>query len=109
MESRLAQVLYDPRRVSYRELIDEFFSHIDPTTLNCQRDDVGRLYRSGIYYHSEEQKRIATEKLKELQERIDTGAFRETSEKTVVTELKPAVDFFMAEDIHQQFLQKGGK
>ena len=95
--------------MSYSELVDEFFSHVDPTTLNRQRDDVGRLYRSGIYYHSEEQKNVAAEKLKELQELIDAGEFRKTLEKTVVVELKPAVDFFMAEEIHQQFLAKGGK
>ena len=100
---------FDPEEVEYGELIDELFQHVDPTTLNQQREDVGKLYRSGIYYHTEQQKAIATEKLELLQKQIDEGEFRETTNKKIVVELEPAGDFYVAEGIHQKYLEKGGR
>lgn len=95
--------------MGYGDLVDELLRHVDPTTLNRQRQDVGKLYRSGIYYHNENQKKIASKKLETVQKAIDQGAFRETEEKSVVMELKPATDFYIAEDIHQRFLENGGR
>ena len=102
-------MIYNPEEVKYEQLIDEFLSYVDPTLLNRQKEDVGKRFRSGIYYHSEEQKEIAKEKLKRIEEEIESDEFRTTVEEKVVVELKPASDFYIAEEMHQCILQKGGE
>lgn len=100
---------YDPKTTDYETLLDVFFERTDPTTLNQQGNDVGTQYRSGIYYHSPEQKEMAERKIADVQKRIRAGEFRKTATKNIVVELLPAVDFYVAEEYHQQYLEKGGR
>jgi methionine-S-sulfoxide reductase len=76
------------------------WDRIDPTTLNRQGNDAGTQYRSGIYYHTNKQKEIAYESLK--QEQLKYNA-------PIVTEILEAVEFFPAEEYHQRYLEKGGQ
>jgi len=93
------QVSFDPDRLSYRELLGYFFRLHDPTTLNRQGNDVGTQYRSAIFYHDQEQRRIAEEVRREVDESGRWSA-------PVVTEVVPATAFFPAEDYHQDYLVK---
>lgn len=92
----VVQVTFDPAIVSYRELLEVFFAIHDPTTLNRQGADVGTQYRSGIYYHSEEQKATAEHVIDELTEANVFG-------NPIVTEVTPLVKFYAAEDYHQGY------
>ena len=94
--AEVIQVTYDPSETSFAELLEVFFSTHDPTTLNRQGADTGTQYRSVIFYHNEEQKRIAESFKKELN---DANAFR----KPVVTEISPISDFYAAENYHQDY------
>lgn len=89
------EVEYDETKIGYEILLYVFFSTHDPTTLNRQGYDVGTQYRSGIYYTSEEQKQIAENVLEKLN--------KETFDNKIVTELKPASEFYAAEEEHQNF------
>ena len=93
------QVTFDPARVSYEEVLRYFFRLHDPTTVNRQHNDVGSQYRSAIFYHSEEQRRIA-EKVKEEVDR--SGKWT----RPVVTQIVPASTFWKAEEYHQDYLIK---
>ena len=95
------EVTYDPARVSYEDLLKVFWQNHDPTTLNRQGPDVGTQYRSAIFYHSPEQETAARASQAQLEK---SGAYR----RPVVTEIVPAVDFWQAEDYHQQYLEKRG-
>ena len=90
------QIEFDPSLIGYEELLLVFFATHDPTTLNRQQNDVGTQYRSGIFYHSEEQKRTA-EKVIELLEKENT--FKDP----IVTEVTEASSFYVAETEHQDF------
>ncbi len=90
------QVLYDPAKVSYKQLLDYFWRHIDPTDPGGQFVDRGSQYRAVIFYHDEEQKRLAVESKKELEK---SGKFK----KPIVTEILPATRFYRAEDYHQDY------
>jgi peptide-methionine (S)-S-oxide reductase len=90
------QITFDPEQISYRELLEIFFSIHDPTTLNRQGADVGTQYRSAIFYHSEEQRQIAQQLVRELTEQ---KVFRDP----IVTEIVPATTFYPAEDYHQEY------
>ena len=92
------QVTYDPEKVSYQELLDIFWRNIDPTVKNRQFCDVGSQYRSGIYYHDEEQKRLAEESKEELN---NSKRF-----KIIHTEIEPASVFYPAEEYHQDYYIK---
>ena len=81
--AEVVKVVYDPRRVSYEQLLEVFFENHDPTTLNRQGPDVGTQYRSGIFYHDENQAAIAREVLKKFDA---SGRFR----RPIVTEISPA-------------------
>jgi len=94
------QMLFNPAVVSYKELLMVLFDRMDPTTLNRQGNDRGTQYRSGVYYHNEDQKRIALEFIKEVQPKY--------SDKIVV-EVKQAEKFWPAEDYHQKYLEKGSQ
>jgi peptide methionine sulfoxide reductase msrA/msrB len=91
------QIRFDPSRTSYETLLRFFFRMHDPTTANRQGNDIGSSYRSAIFYHSEEQKRVA-EKVKALA----SAAWK----KPAVTEIVPAAAWWKAEDYHQDYLQK---
>ncbi|MFG0331669.1 MAG: bifunctional methionine sulfoxide reductase B/A protein [Phycisphaerales bacterium] len=97
------KVVYDPKRISYRELLEAFFIMHDPTQLNRQGPDVGSQYRSGIYTANEEQERDAKAYIAELQASGRTGG------KTIVTEVEPAETFYPAEEYHQDYIEKTGR
>jgi peptide-methionine (S)-S-oxide reductase len=95
------QVKYDPKEISYEELLDLFWSIHNPTTKNRQGPDIGSQYRSIIFYHTSEQERIAKKSKQELD---DSNKFQ----NKIVTEIEPASTFYPAEDYHQKYYQKIG-
>ena len=90
------QVSFDPAVISYREVLEIFFAFHDPTTLNRQGPDEGTQYRSGIFYHSPEQRAEAERVIRELESADSFGA-------KIVTELAPADTFYPAEQYHQDY------
>lgn len=97
--AEVAQITYDPQVISFEDILEVFWKTHDPTTLNKQGADVGTQYRSAIFYHDDEQKRIAEMFKKELDR---SGAF----EKPIVTEISPLEDFYPAEDYHQNYFNQ---
>jgi len=93
------RVEFDPKKINYRDVLSYFFRMHDPTTLNRQGNDIGSQYRSAIFYFSDEQKKIAEEKKREVDQ---SGKWR----RPVVTEVVPASAFYSAEDYHQDYLVK---
>lgn len=91
---------FDPQVVSYDDLLTVFWDRIDPTTRNQQGNDVGTQYRSGIYYHNDEQKELAL--ASKAREQLKYSA-------EIVTEIEAAKEFYPAEEYHQQYLAKGGQ
>ena len=94
--NEVVRVSFDPAQISLREILEIFFVVHDPTTLNRQGNDVGTQYRSGIYFSSPEQERVAREALDEI---AASGTYR----SPVVTELKPLANYSPAEDYHQHY------
>lgn len=90
------QIVYEPNKITYDELLEVFFEVHDPTSLNRQGADIGTQYRSAIFYHTEEQKQKAEYYKNELNK---TGAF----EKPIVTEISAVSKFYPAEDYHQEY------
>lgn len=90
------QITFDPSKISFGELLEIFFATHDPTTLNRQGADVGTQYRSEVFYHSDEQKKIAEDYIKLLDSQNTFG-------KPVVTKVSPATKFYVAEDYHQNY------
>lgn len=99
--AEVVEVDFDPGVVGYNTLLDVFWNNHDPTTLNRQGPDVGTQYRSVIFYHDEEQKELA-ELSRQLMEQ--SGRFK----RQIVTQIVPASTFYVAEDYHQQYLEKRG-
>jgi peptide-methionine (S)-S-oxide reductase len=95
------EVQYDPTRVSFDELLRVFWENHDPSTLNRQGPDVGTQYRSAIFFRTPEQERAATASRDALQK---SGSYK----KPIVTEIKPASEFYRAEEYHQRYLEKRG-
>ena len=95
------EVDYDPQEVSYEELLKIFWNNHNPTTLNRQGPDVGKQYRSAVFFHTPEQKKAAIE----MKEKLNPIA-REKFQSDIVTEIKPASDFYRAEEYHQQYFSK---
>ena len=93
-------VLYNPAETTYDELLKTFFDRHDPTHKDRQGNDVGTQYRGGIYYHSLEQRQTAEEAMMVVQRQYSSP---------LATELVAATKFWMAEDYHQQYLEKGGQ
>ena len=94
--AEVVQVTFDPEMVSYREILEVFFTIHDPTTLNRQGADVGPQYRSAVFYHDEEQRRVAEGVSSELEAK---GVW----DAPIVTEVTPFDAFYMAEDYHQGY------
>ena len=94
--AEVVQVTFDPQVLSFADLLRVFFTIHDPTTMNRQGGDVGTQYRSAIFYHSDEQKRVAEEIIKEVDESKVWG-------RPVVTEVTPFDKFYIAEDYHQEY------
>jgi peptide-methionine (S)-S-oxide reductase len=94
--AEVTQVKFDPTQISFRDILYVFFSVHDPTTLNRQGPDVGTQYRSAIFYHDAEQKKVSEEVIWELTE---NGVF----DDPIVTEVKPLEKFWPAEDYHQEY------
>jgi peptide-methionine (S)-S-oxide reductase len=95
------EVVYDPARVSYEDLLTVFWNNHNPTTLNRQGPDIGTQYRSAIFYHTPEQESAAQASKEALEQ---SGKFR----KQIVTEIVPAAPFYRAEEYHQQYFEKRG-
>ena len=93
------QVTFDPARISYREILEIFFSVHDPTTLNRQGADTGTQYRSAIFYHNEQQKVIAEELIEELNK-------ASLWKKPIVTQVVPLNKFYSAEDYHREYFSR---
>ncbi|HEY6104238.1 MAG TPA: peptide-methionine (S)-S-oxide reductase MsrA [bacterium] len=96
--AEVVQVTFDPGVISYRDLLNVFFTIHDPTTLNRQGGDIGTQYRSAIFYHSPEQKRIA-------EETIATLGTAKMWERPIVTEVTALQAFYPAEDYHQEYFR----
>jgi len=93
------QITYDPDVISYKEILEIFFSTHNPTTLNRQGPDVGTQYRSVIFYHNDEQKATAEQVIKEItEERIFNAP--------IVTQLEPFKAFYEAEDYHKDYFKR---
>lgn len=99
--AEVVEVTYDPTRVSYETLLKVFWENHDPTTLNRQGPDIGTQYRSAIFYHTQEQKAAAIASKEQLE---NAHRYR----RPIVTQIESATRFYMAEDYHQQYLEKRG-
>lgn len=96
--AEVCQIHFDPNIISYEELLDVFWHTHDPTTLNRQGNDVGTQYRSVIFYHSEQQKRLAEESMASMDA---SGTFADP----IVTEITEFCNFYEAEDYHQDYFR----
>jgi len=94
--AEVVQVHFDPNVVSYRDLLNVFFAIHDPTTLNRQGADVGTQYRSAIFYHDDEQKKIAEELIRDLNA-------QQIWDQPIVTKVEKLDKFYVAEDYHQEY------
>jgi peptide-methionine (S)-S-oxide reductase len=92
------QITFDTTQVTYRQLIEFFYRTHDPTTLNRQGPDTGPQYRSAIYYHDDEQERVARDVTRLANEQWWSGG--------IVTEIAPAGRWWSAEEYHQEYLDK---
>ena len=99
--AEVVRINFDPAQISYRDILEVFFTIHDPTTPNRQGNDVGTQYRSGIFYHNEEQRQKA-EAYKTALDR--SGAWNDP----IVTEISPFTVFYAAEDYHQQYMELNG-
>jgi len=93
------QVSFNPSKISYREILEIFFSIHDPTTLNRQGADIGTQYRSAIFYHDDRQKAIAEQVIQELNK-------KKCWSDPIVTKVTPLRAFYVAEDYHQRYFEK---
>jgi len=94
--AEVSQIDFDPGTISYVDLLKVFFETHDPTQLNRQGNDIGTQYRSAIFYHNDEQRRVAEEFKKQLEA-------SKTWSAPIVTQIVPAGDFYPAEDYHQNY------
>ncbi len=92
--AEVVQVVFDPKKISYEKVLAWFWDLHDPTTLNRQGNDVGTQYRSAIFYHSDEQKKVAE---------ASKAAAKENFKDPIVTEITKAVKFYPAENYHQNY------
>ncbi len=99
--AEVARITYDPNVIAFKELLEVFWQTHDPTTLNRQGADVGTQYRSGVYWHTEEQRDIAEKYKKRLDE---SGAFNDP----IVTEIVKVDMYYPAENYHQNYFNENG-
>lgn len=99
--AEVIQITFQPEIISVEELLEVFFTTHDPTTLNRQGEDVGTQYRSGIFYHNEQQKAIAEKTIADLEK-------AKLFEDPIVTEITAASTFYPAEDYHQNYFNLHG-
>ncbi len=97
--AEVVQIPFDPQIISFRELLEVFFTIHDPTTLNRQGPDMGAQYRSAIFYHTPEQERVAKKVTAELEAAKIWSA-------PIVTEIKPFMAFYPAEEYHQKYFRR---
>jgi len=97
--AEVIKVEYDPKQINYEDLLNVFFSVHNPTTLNRQGSDVGTQYRSIILYDTQEKKELAQKIIRKFNH-------EEIYPDPIVTELKPLINFYPAEDYHQKYFQK---
>lgn len=97
--AEVAKVTFDPAVLPYRDLLDIFFTVHDPTTLNRQGADVGTQYRSVIFHHDDEQRRVAEEAIRAINESGAWGA-------PAVTEVSPLPEYYPAEDYHREYYRR---
>jgi len=100
--AEVVQVTFDPARISYKDILEVFFTIHDPTTLNRQGGDVGTQYRSAIFFHSPEQKATAEQVIQKL------SAARLWA-RPIVTEIQPFTKFYPAEDYHQEYFANNAR
>lgn len=96
------EITYDPKKVSYEQLLTLFFENHNPCEVNRQGPDVGTQYRSAVFYHNEKQKQSAETMKSELEA---SGRYK----KPLATQIVPATTFYPAEEYHQQYLLKRGR
>ncbi len=97
--AEVVQVTYDPAVISYRDILDIFFTIHDPTTLNRQGPDTGTQYRSAIYYHSPEQEKVARDVIRDLQD-------QKAWDDPIVTQVEPLKVFYPAEEYHRDYYER---
>ncbi len=97
--NEVVKLVYDPAQISTREVLEIFFVIHDPTTLNCQGNDAGTQYRSGIYFSTPEQEAVTREVIAEM---AASGVYR----SPIVTEVLPVANYWPAEDYHQDFFER---
>jgi len=97
--AEVVEVDYDPEKVSFDQLLDVFWSNHNPTTLNRQGPDIGTQYRSAVFFHDAEQEATAKASKERWQLKF---------QRPIVTQIVPAQTFYVAEDYHQQYLEKRG-
>ena len=97
--AEVVKIEYDESIITYDQILNIFFENHDPTQLNRQGVDIGTQYRSSIFYNNENQKLESEQKLNSLQ-----GDYN----NNIVTEIKKATEFYLAEEYHQQYVAKGG-
>jgi peptide-methionine (S)-S-oxide reductase len=100
--AEVVQVAYDTDKLNYADVLQAFFLAHDPTQLNRQGNDIGTQYRSVIYYNSDEQKKIAEQIKNDLEK---SGAYNDP----IVTEISPLINFYKAEDYHQNYFNQNGE
>ena len=93
------QIIFEPAKISYEKLLEVFWHNIDPTVKDRQFCDAGHQYRSAIFYHSEDQRRLALHSMEALEK-------NKPFKGPIVTEIVPAGDFYKAEEYHQQYYKK---
>ena len=98
--AEVTRVVYDPKKITYKKLLENFWKMHDPTQVNRQGPDIGSQYRSVIFYTDESQKKAATQLKAELQKKL--------GKKKAATEIVKAGKFYKAEDYHQKYLEKRG-
>ena len=99
--AEVVRVTFDPRTISFREILEVFFAIHDPTTLNRQGNDAGTQYRSAIFYHTPEQQAAAEQVITAL-------TAGKVFHDPIVTEVAPAQTFYVAEDYHQEYFANNG-
>lgn len=97
--AEVVQITFDPDVISFKELLEIFFSTHDPTTLNRQGQDVGTQYRSVIFYQDDKQKAVAKQVIKEISE-------EKIFDRPIVTQLEPFKAFYKAEDYHKDYFKR---